>query len=46
MRVTNQKQQVEIQYSDSFASATDNGQDVIAGLTSQAKTLPPKYFYD
>ncbi len=31
---------------DSYQAVKNDGQDVIAGLTKNPKTLPPKYFYD
>ncbi|MGD1716102.1 L-histidine N(alpha)-methyltransferase [Dapis sp. BLCC M172] len=31
---------------DSYQAVKNDGEDVIAGLTKNPKTLPPKYFYD
>lgn len=46
MLVTKQERKVEIQYLDDLLPVVDNGQDVVQGLTSLPKSLPPKYFYD
>jgi len=42
----NQERQVEIKYLQNLSPIVENGKDVIQGLTSTPKTLPPKYFYD
>lgn len=36
----------EVKYLDSHQTDAREGEDVIRGLTSSPKTLPPKYFYD
>ena len=46
MLVNKQERKVEIQYLDNLSPIIDDGQDVVQGLTSIAKSLPPKYFYD
>ena len=46
MFVTNQEQKVNVQYLDRSVDYVDDGQDVIEGLTTPIKSLPPKYFYD
>ena len=35
-----------LKYFSSDRITKDDGEDVISGLTTQPKTLPPKYFYD
>ena len=44
----NIKQRLEINYlsNPGFAINSNDGQDVIQGLTKQQKTLPARYFYD
>ncbi|MCS6941457.1 MAG: L-histidine N(alpha)-methyltransferase [Geminocystis sp.] len=36
----------EVKYLDNYQADAREGEDVIRGLTSSPKTLPPKYFYD
>ncbi|AFZ46879.1 methyltransferase [Cyanobacterium stanieri PCC 7202] len=46
MLFTNQGEKVEIKYLPNISPIQENGEDVIKGLTSNPKVLPPKYFYD
>ncbi len=46
MLFTNQERKVEIQYLPNVSPIVDNGEDVVRGLTTIPKSLPPKYFYD
>lgn len=46
MLFANQGEKVEIKYLPNISPIQENGEDVIKGLTSNPKVLPPKYFYD
>ncbi|MGY6529624.1 MAG: L-histidine N(alpha)-methyltransferase [Cyanobacterium sp.] len=46
MLFANQREKVEIKYLPNISPIQDNGEDVINGLGSNPKVLPPKYFYD
>lgn len=35
-----------LEYVSQSVTITDDGQDIIKGLTQQQKTIPPRYFYD
>ncbi|MBL1209567.1 L-histidine N(alpha)-methyltransferase [Geminocystis sp. GBBB08] len=46
MLITNQRKKIAIKYLKNLFLNVDDGADVIQGLTTIPKTLPPKYFYD
>jgi len=46
MLFTNQEKKVEIKYLPNISGNEENGEDVVKGLSSNPKVLPPKYFYD
>lgn len=46
MLITNQGKKIDIKYLENLSLTIDEGADVIQGLTSIPKSLPPKYFYD
>lgn len=46
MITSNQKRSIEIKYLENILPIINDGEDVIKGLTTTPKTLPPKYFYD
>lgn len=46
MLITNPAKKIDIKYLENLVLSVDEGADVIQGLTSTPKSLPPKYFYD
>ncbi len=46
MAITNQAEKINIKYLENLSLTVDDGTDIIQGLTSIPKSLPPKYFYD